>query len=66
MRINLENKPIPKNKMGSFKIPDVQKSILGKSNRIKKRCVGFNLEKVEIEINNCRKPNIAKKHMNKV
>jgi hypothetical protein len=44
IKMALENNPIPKNKIGSFKIPDVQNNMLGNRSSIKNIRFDFNLE----------------------
>jgi hypothetical protein len=59
----LEQSPSPKSKMGSFNIPDVQKSILGKSKMTKKKKIGLTFEYAQNAINKFFKPIKAIKHM---
>ena len=58
--------PTPNNKIGSFKIPDVQNNVLGIMRRATKKMIGFMATKGSNEIKIFLNPIKAKKHMNSI
>ena len=51
--MTLNSNPIPSKTIGSFNIPDVQKSILGINNKRPKITTGFTFEIGQIALNIC-------------